>query len=486
MIRLTTVRLAGIVALAAGAALAQTAIDLRTQSKSVDFSAAANTKPAKTGSALPSSCQTGEMFFKTGAPAGSNIYGCVSTNTWALQAGGGSGSTPSPNYTQSFTSQTQVTLTHSLNSTAVLVACYDTSTPPKFFEWDTLSLTDANNAVVGFSTAQSGSCVVNAGSGGAGTGGGSGSVTSVGLSVPSEFSVSGSPVTSAGTLAVSKTNQSANLVYAGPSTGSAAAPGFRSLVSADLPNPASTAGGKVQSRTCTTGNFVSSINTDSSVTCTAPPAGATGTVTSVALTVPAEFSVVGSPVTTSGTLAVTKATQQPNLLYAGPASGAADFPVFRSLVSADLPYPATSAGGKVQSRVCNNGDFVSAINTDSSITCTTAPSGTNSYSAGSGIAIAGGVISVDPASVPAYLNGMDTISFSSISNASCAAATFTLPGAFPGDAVAPRWPATLADGLFGAMLVTADDTVTVRLCNLSGSAVNPGTLSFGATIVRSF
>lgn len=64
---------------------------------------------------------------------------------------------------------------------------------------------------------------------------GAGSVTSVALSMPAEFSVSGSPVTSSGTLAVSKANQNANLVYAGPSSGAAAAPTFRPLVAADLP-----------------------------------------------------------------------------------------------------------------------------------------------------------------------------------------------------------------------------------------------------------
>lgn len=71
--------------------------------------------------------------------------------------------------------------------------------------------------------------------------------------------------------------------------------------------------------------------------------GGSGTVTSVALTMPTEFSVSGSPVTSSGTLAVTKATQSPNLVYAGPASGSAAAPTFRALVSADLP--AISAGG---------------------------------------------------------------------------------------------------------------------------------------------
>lgn len=69
---------------------------------------------------------------------------------------------------------------------------------------------------------------------------------------------------------------------------------------------------------------------------TVPPSG-TGTVTSVALTMPAEFSVGGSPITGSGTLAVTKATQTANRVYAGPTTGAAAAPTFRLLVAADIP-----------------------------------------------------------------------------------------------------------------------------------------------------
>jgi hypothetical protein len=65
------------------------------------------------------------------------------------------------------------------------------------------------------------------------------------------------------------------------------------------------------------------------------PAG-TGTVTSVALTVPAEFSVAGSPITTNGTLAVTKATQTANTIFAGPTSGGAVAPTFRAQVYADV------------------------------------------------------------------------------------------------------------------------------------------------------
>jgi hypothetical protein len=63
-----------------------------------------------------------------------------------------------------------------------------------------------------------------------------GSVTSVGLSLPAEFTVSGSPVTGAGTLTGVWANESANVVLAGPSSGGAATPGFRALVAADLPS----------------------------------------------------------------------------------------------------------------------------------------------------------------------------------------------------------------------------------------------------------
>ena len=58
----------------------QTQVDLRTQSKSVDFSGASSTKPFKSGTSLPVSCGAGEMFFKTDAPAGANLYGCVASN----------------------------------------------------------------------------------------------------------------------------------------------------------------------------------------------------------------------------------------------------------------------------------------------------------------------------------------------------------------------------------------------------------------------
>ena len=65
-------------------------------------------------------------------------------------------------------------------------------------------------------------------------GGGSGTVTSVGLSLPAILTVSGSPVTTAGTLTAVLATQAANLVWAGPTSGGAAAPTFRALVALDM------------------------------------------------------------------------------------------------------------------------------------------------------------------------------------------------------------------------------------------------------------
>ena len=63
-----------------------------------------------------------------------------------------------------------------------------------------------------------------------------GTVTSVGLSLPSFITVSNSPVTSSGTLTGVLATQAANIVFAGPTTGAAAAPTFRSLVADDVPS----------------------------------------------------------------------------------------------------------------------------------------------------------------------------------------------------------------------------------------------------------
>ena len=83
-------------------------------------------------------------------------------------------------------------------------------------------------------------------------------------------------------------------------------------------------------KTIAAGTGISTLGADGSITISN-----TG-VTSVALSLPAIFNVSGSPVTTTGTLTATFATQSANRFFAGPNTGAATAPTFRSIVSADL------------------------------------------------------------------------------------------------------------------------------------------------------
>ncbi len=69
-----------------------------------------------------------------------------------------------------------------------------------------------------------------------------------------------------------------------------------------------------------------------------------GTVTSAALSMPAIFTVGGSPITTSGTFAITLANETANTVWAGPTSGGAAAPTFRALVNADFPTSGVVAG----------------------------------------------------------------------------------------------------------------------------------------------
>jgi len=110
----------------------------------------------------------------------------------------------------------------------------------------------------------------NGAGGSAFTSSGSGSVTSVALTVPSIFNVSGSPITTSGTFAVTLANESANLVFAGPTIGSATTPTFRSLVGADLPNPSATTLGGIESYASVAHQWINAISTSGVPSSTQP------------------------------------------------------------------------------------------------------------------------------------------------------------------------------------------------------------------------
>jgi hypothetical protein len=121
-----------------------------------------------------------------------------------------------------------------------------------------------------------------------------GTVTSVGLTMPSIFTVTNSPVTSAGTLTASLASQSANFFFAGPTSGAAATPTFRALASTDLPaftgDTTTTAGSSVTTTSKVNGvaypaspstNTVPVVTASNTITYETVPvlAGGTGTAT---------------------------------------------------------------------------------------------------------------------------------------------------------------------------------------------------------------
>lgn len=84
------------------------------------------------------------------------------------------------------------------------------------------------------------------------------------------------------------------------------------------------------------------------VTSTVPASGI-GSVTSVGLSMPGWFTVAGSPVTSTGTFAVTTNVQANNTVLAGPITGGPLAPSFRVLDITDIPtgYPAANLSGQV-------------------------------------------------------------------------------------------------------------------------------------------
>jgi len=153
---------------AAASVPAQTLVDLRTQAKSIDFSNVSITRPFHIGAGLPSTCTPGDAYLRMDASAGQNVYVCTAANTWTVQGTG----TVNANYAQSFSAATSVTLTHNLNTSNILVQCYDSTNTA--IEFNSFSIAGVNAATVTFAAPQSGRCVINGGSGSGGSGSGSG------------------------------------------------------------------------------------------------------------------------------------------------------------------------------------------------------------------------------------------------------------------------------------------------------------------------
>lgn len=106
-------------------AFSQTTINLINQSHSPDFSTFSFTRPTTVGTALPSTCQVGQLYFDSAVVSGTNLYGCTATNVWT-QLGGSS-------ISYSFTSPlslsgTSVSIPQATSSTSGFLLSTDWST----------------------------------------------------------------------------------------------------------------------------------------------------------------------------------------------------------------------------------------------------------------------------------------------------------------------------------------------------------------------
>jgi hypothetical protein len=475
-------------------AFGQTQIDVRRQGRNLDFSAGP-VKPFQTGTTLPSTCSTGQAFFKTDAPAGQNIYACTAANIWTLETppampdftgqGGkilaASGSAaqwtglagdisgpantvvvggiqgypvsmaaptggqvltwnnstghwepggPPANYSLTFGSQTSVVIPgnwHGYSTTNLVVECYDPN--EKRVEPNNVSIGDATRTVlITFSTPQSGRCVVNGagGGGGAALPGGTGDGQVLVWSSANNQWVAGSAASPLSILRVARTSATVLGIGQGCSVSSPC----NVLI----------------------GGSVHSIQGPAAVTIM----GGSGT---------AFFYLDQNGLINVGhnlTVSCSAGCQS--------VSGLSGFP------SNVLPLAAWTA---------TNGVW-DATGTDWRPWLST-----GSLGAGLGTMVSsiGNVtsIGIDSALVPTYVTGNGSLDFPAIPNGACALElSMPLAGASPGDSVAAGWPATLEQGLIGIMRVSAADTVGVRLCNFSGTAVDPAPAVFGATVVRSF
>jgi hypothetical protein len=99
---------------------------------------------------------------------------------------------------------------------------------------------------------------------------------------------------------------------------------------------------------CGGGNYAQAIDASGNLTCGTPPGG---TVTSVGLSMPSQFAVTGSPVTSAGTLTAAWNNVGLHYFFLGPVSGSPTVPQFRAVAAEDL------GGGTPSSATFLRGDL---------------------------------------------------------------------------------------------------------------------------------
>lgn len=86
------------------------------------------------------------------------------------------------------------------------------------------------------------------------------------------------------------------------------------------------------------------------------------------------------------------------------------------------------------------------------------------------------------ASITKIRTASASLNFPSITNATQADLTITVPGAAIGDEVVMALPAAPAAGIVFNAFVSAANTVTIRASNISGSPVNPDAATYSVIV----
>lgn len=204
--------------------------------------------------------------------------------------------------------------------------------------------------------------------------------------------------------------------------------------------------------------------------------GGSGTVTSVGLNMPSQFSVANSPVTTTGTFGVTWNNESGNTVFAGAAGGGFAAPTFRALVNADLPASGVVAGGY------GNGSTVAAFDVDSKgIITNVVPSAIDpiTVSAASGELTGGGVLSPGDSTT---LGLADVVSPASATLASVTVDSKGRVTALSPGSIDPITVATTPGQLTGGASLNPGDSTTLGLADIvSPATVSLATVTFDST-----
>jgi len=488
--RISLWRRCSAIAVVCGSALcAQTKVDLRTQSKSVDFSNATSTKPAQVGASLPATCGQGEFFFLTTGPAGQNLYGCSVTNTWSLEGA----AIPQTSLVPSETNNAGAFLTTDgvnpiwqqlagdVNGTPSAVTVTGLQNRPvattaptngQLLGWSAASTTWLPLTVAtppNFGTTFSGTTVLA-------IPGTEHNLNTPNLLVGCYDNASPANLIEPSHVTVNQSTYDVAVSFLQPQSGRCVVNGSGGLSSGS----GGGSGGSGASTASQLGDFAVSVTNPNLLTI--------GALCSLATPCNVRFGTVTYSITQSSTVTLSGGTDTAYIYLTG--DGTLN-------VGSSFLTLACSSGCQVQTNVSQfpiNSIPVFTWNASGGAWAIGGGFDQRAFlsakllAAGTGVVIlesgTSSTVSVDSSVIPTFITGSASLTFSAIGAGSCSTEqNVSVPGANPGDGIAAGWPA-LPQGFLGMMRVSASGTVSVRLCNFSGAASAVSALVYNATIVR--